>query len=187
MQPCPSGCSGEGYSTGRWNPSQVPLVTWELCTVYLWHHALPGNVWPVQWVLQKRVASTLPGRSSCCHRPLGKVCEWKTAFHVCLHVRARFLLSFPLFPCNTSRRAMCTLSFHLRSFTHGFCNASIGCFWFYSAVWEHLSSYVVSCLPRFLAYFDCNHPCSLLLPSCSLPTTCIISSNNAALLQPTPP
>lgn len=115
MQPCPSGCSGEGYSTGRWNPSQVPLVTWELCTVYLWHHALPGNVWPVQWVLQKTVASTLPGRSSCCHRPLGKVCEWKTAFHVCLHVRARFLLSFPLFPCNTSRRAMCTLSFHLRS------------------------------------------------------------------------
>lgn len=134
-----------GKITERWNPSQVPLVTWKLCTLCLRHHALPGNVWLVQWVLQN-VALTLPGKSSCCHRPLGEVCEWKTAFHVHLHVRARFLFSFPLFPCNTSRRAICTRSFHLCSLM-AFVMLLVGCFWFYSAVWEHLSSYVVSCLP----------------------------------------
>lgn len=42
----------------------------------------------------KKLTSTLPGRNSCCHRPLCKMCKWKTAFCVCLHIRARFLFSF---------------------------------------------------------------------------------------------
>lgn len=37
----------------RCSHSNLPFVTWELCVLYLWDHTLPGNGWPVQWVLQK--------------------------------------------------------------------------------------------------------------------------------------
>lgn len=42
----------------------------------------------------KKLTCTLPDRNSCCHRPLCKVCTWKTVFYVCLHVSARFLFFF---------------------------------------------------------------------------------------------
>lgn len=42
----------------------------------------------------KMVTSALPDRNGCCHKPLCKMCKWKTASCVCLHVGARSLFSF---------------------------------------------------------------------------------------------
>lgn len=113
----------------------------------------------------KKVTSALPGRNSCCYKPLCKMCKWKTAFCVCLHVRVRSLFSFSsshvillqepsafwllvwrlvavsLFIVMwyfCLRGACCSLAFV------AFVILQIRCFWFWSWFWEYPSSYVFS-------------------------------------------
>lgn len=133
----------------------------------------------------------------------------KELFCVSLHGRPIFLLL-----CSTFTRAICILapdwwlvavslfwcgkapplSAFLFTCIHGFGNTSNQVLLFsVTPACEKIRLCVLSLIypqvwgTSFPTYLDCNYPCSLFLPSCSFPTPCILSSNNAALVQTTPP